>query len=1781
MTTRPAPALLAAFVLLGAAAPAEAQLGDLLSRGADAVRRQAGKADAATFRPTIEVEDVDLATLQKRLARFGITLPVEADGRVSAKLTLTARLARLTEPGAVTASGTLSSPRLSVTPVAEGGAAAGGAAGTKPFVVRNLSADLELASGVLTLEKLAFEVTAGRGVPAAKIAGSAALPLGGSQTEASASVTVDGLPLNLLWERLGDSLPVAGGTFDGTVKASVPWPERNDPAAYEATATVAATGLTVAGRAVDDLAAGLSLKGGTAKLTRLSAVIAGQPVAGSASVGLTAPHPLAATVTSETFDLAIVPALFPGEPPAWLPADLRGLLALNLSARGTLVPLAADLTAKVRGADLAVNAVPVETVAADLTARLGTGPDGGERVEALAVRSLVLNTDRGSVSGSASADAAANRWSADLTASDLSPRLLEALPPTVRPPAGTVGEVSPGAGAITVRGTAAGALEPFGLTAADVALTGGGLTAFDMPITDLSATLRADEKTVSLTDVRAATDRGTFTGAATLGPADWTAEGRVAEITPAALDLIPPCLRPPIWLIGRSGRAAAAGRARGPREPLGLEVAKAEVSAAGLELLRVPVSTGTGTVTFADGVLTAERVELQTLGGTLAGTVGVDFTAPDLPVTVDATLTGGALAEIPPDLLPAGLSATGGATADVRFDLRFPPPPDPTATDPGDPCAPHRGFEVASAEGSVELTDPAVTLPGDAPAEARTERFASASAGFAVEEDTLKLRDVAVRPVGGRGKLGGSASLGLSDPHRFDATLRWDGLPTDRLVPPLLAAAGFPPDPPAADGAIEEENPPGGGTTLGYASAAGTLKPLSLDTAAGLVKATDVRLPGVGAGPGGRGLTVPDLAAEFDLAPDRLTVKRVDLTVAGAGGETGTLTGSGTLDRTGGGAWSAKVAAERFPLAVAGPPAAAAVFAAGVDLPAGPGDFAGEVDLTAEVSGVGADPAAVRGSFDLSGRDVTVFGVPMGRLDLNAAADGGAIRVERLALVAGPAALAGRAKLSATGDRRWSAAANFTGVDPVLLTARVAPLLPPDFEWPAAVVGTIAGKVTATGALTTGAVEAAAELSADRLRAATADGAFGVAGGLGPIEAAGVSGRATFARSAGGAGVVRVERFAAAVAGGELRITAEVPLGGGEPSVGGGAGDPPTATATLAFEGGRVGELLATALPGRFAKAAGGPPVVGVADVKAAAAWPAGRFAPDTLMAQAKATSDKLTLRRLAGAARPVRVTELKGLAVWAAGEGRADLAARAAGGQVGVRANLTPAPDRPEPGSEAWPVRVTGSAGLVSVDLAAAESLVRGRGAGGGATVALGGTADACVRFDTHPSAGAVRLSKLPPRDPAAGRLPGCVGTPEDLPEPDSPAETGPVVAVRLRGRARLKNVSLGGRPLLTGATLNFTARDAVDWTGQVREGQYGGGTFRLDLAPAAAGGEGGTGAVRVAVTLRNADAARALGPIPWANENVGGRLSLTAAGVAGPRGVRLVGRGTLERGGFLAAAGAGRPGNDYLFDVSRWTLPAEFTFDPRSGEGRVRFDGATAGVGGGSVGGDAVVTFGRGRGVGIDVDADLGGVDAAAVTGGAGGSFAAGRVAGQVTLKGRAVTGLDDLEGQVRLTLLGADPGGLPVVSALRPFVNLRGTTAGRKGEFVARLRDAVLRIERFTLSTANVRLYASGTAALPNGRLDVEVIADTGRRDVASGALLRIAEQAAGPTPVGLALRADRLLRDRVIYLEVGGTVSRPRVRVQAARQAREEALRFFLGELLIPAGAPAGAAAAAGG
>ncbi len=76
-------------------------------------------------------------------------------------------------------------------------------------------------------------------------------------------------------------------------------------------------------------------------------------------------------------------------------------------------------------------------ISADLSAVLN------ENAATVEVTNLVLRTAAGAVTGAAAADLRADggngAWTATVDATDLSPRLLEALPAAVRPPAGTLG----------------------------------------------------------------------------------------------------------------------------------------------------------------------------------------------------------------------------------------------------------------------------------------------------------------------------------------------------------------------------------------------------------------------------------------------------------------------------------------------------------------------------------------------------------------------------------------------------------------------------------------------------------------------------------------------------------------------------------------------------------------------------------------------------------------------------------------------------------------------------------------------------------------------------------------------------------------------------------------------------------------------------------------------------------------------------------------------------------------------------------------------------------------------------------------------------------------------------------------------------------------------------------------------------------------------------------------------------------------------------------------------
>ena len=1459
-----------------------------------------------------------------------------------------------------------------------------------------------------------------------------------------------------------------------------------------------------------------------------------------------------------------------------------------------------------------VNGLTITALAGDLAATL---EDGAASVE---LRDLRVQTEAGAVRADASATLSgrpgdAGSWTATVEGDGVAPRLLEALPVSLRPQADEAGEAGgPGeadgadaAGALAVTGEAGGTLEPPALNTAEVTLSGADLVVFGVPVEEISAALTVADGTTTLSGARIVTDRGTFAGDATFGPAGWRAEGRLNDVTTAALDLIPECFRPSAEIVGRTGRLAAAGWARGSTGPFALEKARATVKGAGLRVFSLPIDAGAADVRFENAVLTAADLDLTALGGSLTGSVAADFNAPDLPLTGELTLTGVDLARLPPDLLPEGYGLTGTAAAQGTLDLRFPPPSDPDATDPADPCGPRRGFRVASARGTASLDRPALDLPGGERVRVRTASVKATVADGAARFEDLSV--TAVAPVGqenraeraANGRLTGSGAVELAAPHRFRSKLRWDGWPTDSLLPPLLAAAGFAPPAPDAPPA-PGKSPPRRGTTLGFVSATGTLAPPNLTTGEGVLRAADVRLPGLAAG-----VAIPALAAEFALTPERLRVKSVSAEfsyaperpvpsepapglAAPALPATGRLTASGEWSRAAPHEWEARIDAKAVPLALVGPAltAAAAASPGGLGLPPGlpigPGAFAGTIDLTADLTGT-ADPAALRGNATLDGRSARAFGIDVDALTLRTTAGENVIAVDRFDLKAGSATATGRATLSTVGERPWEATLSVEGADPAELTRRLAPLLPPVTArtdaglepGPVSLSGRLSVDLKAGGRLGDGRWRALGDLDAERLALTLPpDRDFP---GLGPVVLNRVD--TTFAVNRPVRGPIRltVERFTAELAGGELFLAASAPL----PDGGLNGADPGApGEAKLSWRGGDVGALLRAASPPRFDPLLGGtpPPFTGAATVRISAAWPAGRLSLTNVGLRAKVTSDRLLIVRRPGAARPVRLNDLLAEAELLGGTGKGSLTARGFGGSLGAAVAFRPVPGgagSPPDSSPltaqiaSWPFRVIAAAGAKDADLAALETVLRA----GAARPVLRGEADACLRFDSHPDGPPVDLAALLP---GVAPPPGCDALPTTPPaevKPRSRAARAP----RLTGTVRVRDVSLEGRRLLSGAALSVAARDADSWSGEVTNGRYAGGAFRLRVAaPPASSPEARSGALRVDLRLSDADAARAFAPIPWVGENVAGRVGGRVAGTVGPRGVQLAGTLRLDRGGFLAANAPGRTGGGYYLDVERWRIPVDLAYRPAEGSGRVRFSGTSAGIGGGTVDGGATVDFGRGRGVGLDLDATLKRVDSRILTRGAGGELAGGRVSGAVSLAGRNVDGLEDLEGAVRLSLLNASPKSLPVLRALRPFLRFRGSAAARRGELSARLRNAVLRLERLTLSGPGVRLYATGTAALPAGRLNLEVIADTGERDVTEEFLLRLVEQAAGPTPVGFALRACRLLRDRIVYLDVGGTVRRPRVRVQTARQVQEEAIRFLLGELFIPTSATRGAA-----
>jgi hypothetical protein len=182
----------------------------------------------------------------------------------------------------------------------------------------------------------------------------------------------------------------------------------------------------------------------------------------------------------------------------------------------------------------------------------------------------------------------------------------------------------------------------------------------------------------------------------------------------------------------------------------------------------------------------------------------------------------------------------------------------------------------------------------------------------------------------------------------------------------------------------------------------------------------------------------------------------------------------------------------------------------------------------------------------------------------------------------------------------------------------------------------------------------------------------------------------------------------------------------------------------------------------------------------------------------------------------------------------------------------------------------------------------------------------------------------------------------------------------------------------------------------------------------------------------------------------------------------------------------------------------------------------------------------------------------------------YGAGKMTGDFTVAGRNVRSLKDLTGRLKAKLRDTAAASLPLAQTLQSYVSggLAGSGRFGNGDLRARLARGVVRVERLSLNSQNLRIYAQGDVSLA-GRLNLSVVANTGQINSTPGALLVAARLSTlVAPPVGLLLEANQLLSNQTVYLDVTGTVHSPTVRVRPLPTLEEEAVRFFLLQGPIP-------------
>lgn len=181
-------------------------------------------------------------------------------------------------------------------------------------------------------------------------------------------------------------------------------------------------------------------------------------------------------------------------------------------------------------------------------------------------------------------------------------------------------------------------------------------------------------------------------------------------------------------------------------------------------------------------------------------------------------------------------------------------------------------------------------------------------------------------------------------------------------------------------------------------------------------------------------------------------------------------------------------------------------------------------------------------------------------------------------------------------------------------------------------------------------------------------------------------------------------------------------------------------------------------------------------------------------------------------------------------------------------------------------------------------------------------------------------------------------------------------------------------------------------------------------------------------------------------------------------------------------------------------------------------------------------------------------------------GGSVDLGILDGRVNLQAKRARSLQQITGNFDLSMSKIDSLELPILDQLDSFIKLTPSFAASQsdtGVIQGRLSGGLVHVDRLAISQSNVQVLMDGEATL-DGRLNFDVTAATGQTGPADGlaALAGSPILLAAPAPVALVLKANEAMKDRVVHVHVGGTATRPVLRLQPGKQLTQDTLRFFL-------------------